>query len=79
MAESKDEAPAFDYKSNFKTRGGQEVLPVIFVNKSKIMGTIIDKDGEDGVFCSWEITTGKRIGMGTVSGDHIQDLINGSD
>lgn len=76
MADSKNEKPAFDSKKGFKTRGEHEVLAVKFVNKSKILGVIIDKDGEDGVFCSWDITTGKRIGMGAVSGEHIQDLIN---
>ncbi len=79
MSDSKDKEPTYDYKKGFKTRDGQEVLAVNFVNKSKQMGIIIDKNGGDGVFCSWDITTGKRIGMGNVSGEHIQDLINDPD
>lgn len=75
MAEQKDE-PTFDHKKGFKTRGGHEVLTVTFVSQKKLMGIIIDIDGSDGVFCSWDIATGKRIGMGSVSGEHIQDLIN---
>ena len=73
MANKKEEH-IFDHTKRYMTRGGYEVVAFAFANK--IMGIIIDKDGSDGVFCSWSILNGKRIGMGEHSGEHIQDLIN---
>ena len=63
----------FDYKKDHHTRGGEKVVTHIFTDK--IMGVIIDADGTDGSFCSWDLETGNRKGCDQ-SQDHIQDLIN---
>ena len=77
MADKKSNDPKFDHNLSFTTRSGNQVLAVKFENEDKLMGVIIEKDGSNGQFCSWEMSTGKRIGMGcTSNGKHAQDLVN---
>ena len=68
--------PTFDFKKPVATAAGNEVLVISFEAAEKLMGVILDKDREDGQFCSWDIRTGRRIGMGASESDHPQNLVN---
>jgi hypothetical protein len=74
MANKKE--PKFDPNKGFMTRDGNEVIAVTFKLENKLMGIVIDKDGQNGAFCSWDMATGHRIGIGRTGEPHIQDLTN---
>ena len=74
---TKKKEPTFDPTKGFTTRGGNEVIAVTFKPEHKLMGIVIDKDGQNGAFCSWDMDTGHRIGLGREEAPpHVQDLIN---
>lgn len=70
-----DEKPFYSNKG-FITRGGNQVVAITFKEHHKIMGIVIDNDGLDGEFCSWDMSTGIRIGAPDQITHHVQDLIN---
>ena len=70
------EVSNFDSSKPYATASGNEVVTVSFEDAGKLMGIILDKDRLDGQFCSWDIKSGRRIGMGTESDGHPQNLVN---